>query len=683
MNNLTTISRQSLAVLKGVGPKTIQALQHLGITTIEDLLTAFPFRYDDYRPQKLTELVDQEKVTLRGVVVTAPVLVRFGRKKNRLNFNLLIDNQAVLVTFFNQGYLAEKVIEGAELTVFGKWEAARQRLMGMKLLSLNKQEQLAGVYRSSKEIRATQLQWLVKQAYELYHGQISDLIPRKLQEKYHLLSRQQMIHDLHFPTDQLTAQTAKRTAVYEELFLFEARLQYLKQIDQQSNGLKLNYDNQQLKKFISQLPFELTAAQKRTVNEICHDLHRPVHMNRLLQGDVGSGKTIVAAIAMYAAVTAGYQAALMAPTEILARQHADKLFRLFQPLGINVSLLTGTTSAKSRQRRELLQQLEKGSIDILIGTHALIQNGVEFKNLGLVITDEQHRFGVNQRQALRLKGNEPDVLALTATPIPRTLALTVYGEMDVSIINELPRGRKPVRTFWLKKTQLKRAFSFIAEQLKQGKQAYLVTPLVSESEVLDLQNAEQLLTDATKFFAPEYQVGLIHGKMKSDEKEQIMADFTAGKTKILVATTVIEVGVDVPKASVILIVDADRFGLAQLHQLRGRVGRSSTQSYCLLLADPKTDYGRQRLQTMTETTDGFVIAQRDLELRGQGDILGRKQAGLPEFKVADPVKDLKVLETAQVDAAEIINQDNFGKTTETKPLDEYLQQQLQQELGFD
>ncbi|KRM07641.1 ATP-dependent DNA helicase [Liquorilactobacillus ghanensis DSM 18630] len=680
MSSLETILEQSLASLKGVGPKTLQALQHLGITTIEDLLTAFPFRYDDYRPKKIAELIDQEKVTLRGVVATAPVLVHFGRKKNRLNFNLQIDDQVVLVTFFNQGYLVDKVTQGAELTVFGKWESARQQLLGMKLLSLNKKERLAGVYRSSKEIHATQLQRLVKQAFERYHLQISDLLPQNLQKKYHLLSRQQMIHDMHFPADQAAAQAAKRTAVYEEFFLFEARLQYLKQLDQQQSGLQINYDNQQLKKFISQLPFELTAAQKRSVNEICHDMHRPIHMNRLLQGDVGSGKTIVAAIAIYAAVTAGYQAALMAPTEILARQHADKLFRLFEPLGVNVSLLTGATTSGSRQRRELLQQLQKGAINVLVGTHALIQNGVEFKNLGLVITDEQHRFGVNQRQALRLKGVQPDVLALTATPIPRTLALTVYGEMDVSIINELPQGRKPVKTFWLKKTQLQQAFNFIKEQLKQGQQAYLVTPLVSESEVLDLQNAEQLSEDATKFFAPEYQVGLIHGKMKSDEKEQIMTAFTGGKIAVLVATTVIEVGVDVPKASVILILDADRFGLAQLHQLRGRVGRSSKQSYCLLVADPKTDYGRERLQTMTETTDGFVIAQRDLELRGQGDVLGNKQAGLPEFKVADPVKDLRILQTAQIDASQIVKQPDFGKTAATKPLLHYLQRQP---LGFD
>ncbi|WP_281164866.1 ATP-dependent DNA helicase RecG [Liquorilactobacillus sicerae] len=681
--NLTNVLNQPVSVLKGVGSKTAAALQHLQIVTLEDLLTAYPFRYDDYRPKALAELIDQEKTTLRGTVANPPVVTRFGRKKNRLNFRLLLDQDVILVTFFNQAYLADKIETGAEVTVFGKWDSSRQRLAGMKLLTFNRNDQLAGIYRSSKEIKQTKLQSLIKEAYQKFSAEITNLVPAVLQKKYHLLDRKQMIHDMHFPASAAAAQAAKRSAIYEEFFLFQARLQYLKQIDQKKSGLQINYQNDQLKKFISSLPFELTPAQKRSVNQICHDLHRPIHMNRLLQGDVGSGKTIVAAIAMYAAVTAGFQAALMAPTEILAEQHAEKLFQLFQPWGVSVGLLTSSITAGSRQRQELLHQVATGKINILIGTHALIQDEVKFERLGLVITDEQHRFGVNQRQALRLKATQPDVLAMTATPIPRTLALTTYGEMDVSLINELPKGRKPVKTFWLKPTQLQQAFDFIKQQLIKKQQAYLVTPLVAESEALDLQNAEQLFADAQKFFSPEYQVGLIHGKIKNNEKQQIMQNFKSGKLNILVATTVIEVGVDVPQASVILILNADRFGLAQLHQLRGRVGRSSIQSYCLLIADPKNEAGVQRMQAMVKTTDGFVIAQKDLELRGQGEILGNKQSGLPDFRVGDPIKDLKILEVAQMDAAELVHRPDFVTNQQTGRLAAYLRFKVQPKLSFD
>lgn len=681
--NLTNVLNQSVSVLKGVGPKTVAALQHLKIFTLEDLLMAYPFRYDDYRPKALAELIDQEKITLRGTVANPPVVTRFGRKKNRLNFRLLLDQDVILVTFFNQAYLADKIETGAEVTVFGKWDSSRQRLTGMKLLTFNRNDRLAGIYRSSKEIKQTKLQSLIKEAYLKFNAEITNLVPADLRQRYHLLDRKQMIHDMHFPLSAAAAQAAKRSAIYEEFFLFQARLQYLKRIDQKKSGLQINYHNDQVKKFISGLPFELTTAQKRSVNQICHDMHRPIHMNRLLQGDVGSGKTVVAAIAMYAAVTAGFQAALMAPTEILAAQHAEKLFQLFQPWGVSVGLLTSSITAGSRQRQELLHQVATGKINILIGTHALIQTEVKFERLGLVITDEQHRFGVNQRQALRLKGIQPDVLAMTATPIPRTLALTTYGEMDVSLINELPKGRKPVKTFWLKPTQLQQAFDFIKQQLIKQQQAYLVTPLVAESEALDLQNAEQLFTDTQKFFSPEYQVGLIHGKMKSDEKQQVMQRFKSGKLNILVATTVIEVGVDVPQASVIMILNADRFGLAQLHQLRGRVGRSNLQSFCLLIADPKNEAGIQRMQAMVATTDGFVIAQKDLELRGQGEILGNKQSGLPDFRVGDPIKDLKILEVAQMDAAELVQRPDFATNQQTSQLAAYLRFKVQPKLSFD
>ncbi|WP_301009536.1 ATP-dependent DNA helicase RecG, partial [Ligilactobacillus agilis] len=429
--------------------------------------------------------------------------------------------------------------------------------------------------------------------------------------------------------------------------------------------------------------FELTAAQKRVVNEICADMRRPAHMNRLLQGDVGSGKTIIAAIAMYAAVTAGYQATLMAPTEILAQQHADKLADLFEPLGVNVALLTSTTSNKAKLRQELLAHLAKGEIDILIGTHALIQADVEFAKLGLVVTDEQHRFGVNQRKDLRQKGAKPDVLAMTATPIPRTLALTAYGEMDVSIIDELPAGRKPIKTSWVRKKQLKELWGFVAQQLELGSQAYVISPLIEESEAIDLQNAKEVYANLAQLFKDRFRVGILHGQMKAAEKEAIMAAFKKHELDLLVSTTVIEVGVDVPNATVMVILDADRFGLAQLHQLRGRVGRGSKASYCLLVADPKTDYGKARMETMVQTNDGFIIAQKDLELRGPGDVLGSKQAGIPDFRVGDPIADLKILQIAQMEAQQVLAAPDFLTNPENAGLIQYLHQKVGQGQKFD
>ncbi|MFT9004416.1 MAG: ATP-dependent DNA helicase RecG [Liquorilactobacillus hordei] len=666
----------SVAVLAGVGPKKVQALNKLGINTIEDLLTAYPFRYDDYAARKITEIGDQEKVALKGTVATEPVLSHFGRQKNRLNFKLLVEHDVIMVTFFNQGYLRSKIELGKELTIYGKWNHKRQSLAGMKILADENSNELGGVYRSSKEIKQSQVKKIIEQAYSEYEDVIVDIIPDCLVKKYRLLSRKEIMHGIHFPEDQKSAKLARRSGIFEEFFLFQARMQYIKENENINNGLKIDYELEKLKQFIANLPFELTNSQKKVVNEICHDMHLQRHMNRLLQGDVGSGKTIVAAIIMYAAITAGFQAALMVPTEILAQQHAIKLAQLFEPIGVNIALLTSSTVTRVKQKRELLSNLKKGTINLVVGTHALLQPDIEFANLGLVVTDEQHRFGVGQRQILREKGKSPDVLMMTATPIPRTLALTTYGEMDVSTINELPKGRKIIKTQWLKNKQLASAYEFIERELNNSSQAYIVSPLIEESEAMDLKNAEEIFDKTTERFGSRYHVGLLHGKMSSDEKENVMTAFKDHKIDVLVATTVIEVGVDVANATVMMILDADRFGLAQLHQLRGRVGRGDKQSYCLLISDPKNEYGIARMQIMTETNNGFVIAQKDLELRGQGDILGNKQSGMPEFKLGDPINDLRILQIAKEEAQQIIGDERFKQKKENEELIKYLNRTL-------
>lgn len=674
--------QDSVTELKGVGPKRVADLATLNIDTIEDLLTYYPSRYDEFTPTDLATAKDKQKITLKGTIVSEPLFTRFGYHRNRLSFRIRVGQQVVLVTFFNQPYVKKQVELDRQVTVMGKWDARRQQLTANKLVTAasSKDNEYGAIYPANKHVRQGTLRSLIRQAFEDYQNVIPTLLPQSLRDRYRLMDRRQMIKEMHFPDNAAMAKAARRTATYEEFFLFQLRLQAIRRVHQHEDGTRILYHNDEVKQFIAGLPFELTTAQKRVVNEICRDLRLPYQMNRLLQGDVGSGKTVVAAIASYATITAGYQAALMAPTEILASQHAEKLAKVFAGTHVHVGLLTGSLTAK--QHRQLLTAIKRGDINLIIGTHALIQNDVEYANLGLVITDEQHRFGVNQRQQLREKGEHPDVLAMTATPIPRTLAITAYGEMDVSVIDQLPAGRKPIQTKWLQGKDTNEALHFLRDQLASGAQAYVVSPLIEESESLDVQNATDLYQQLATYFAPDFKVGLLHGRLSGDEKDAVMDQFKRGNLQVLVSTTVVEVGVDNPNATVMLIYDADRFGLAQLHQLRGRVGRGQRQSYCLLIADPKTPEGKERMKTMVATTDGFQVAQKDLELRGSGDVLGAKQSGVPDFKVGDPVGNLKILQIAREDAANLLAEPHWDAYDDNQPLVLYLKRH-QLETHFD
>ena len=671
-----------VTMLAGVGQKRADSLASLGIHTIEDLLVYYPFRYEDIQERNLNEIQDQEKVTLKGLVVSPPVMSRFGYKKSRLQFRMMQEHEVFNVSFFNQPYLKDKVILSEEIAVYGKWDAKRKALNGMKILGSQSPDDFSPIYHVNKTIRQSTLVDLIKRGFTEYGDLIEENLPLYLTGKYRLLDRPTAVRSMHFPKNHEENHQAKRRIVFEELFLFQMRLQGLKQADKaEKNGLEILYDVERLKNFTKTLPFELTQAQKRVTNEICRDLRSPQHMQRLLQGDVGSGKTVVAAIALYATVTAGFQGALMVPTEILAQQHMESLRHLFDPDEVSLALLTGSTKAK--ERREIVERLSNGEIDIVVGTHALIQEGVEFQNLGLVITDEQHRFGVNQRKVLREKGWRPDVLFMTATPIPRTLAITAYGEMDVSVIDELPAGRIPIETRWVRTPQLDNVLEWTYKELKKGHQMYVICPLIEESEALDVKNAVEIYEKLQELFAPEYDVGLLHGKMKNQEKDQIMEAFKENQLQVLVSTTVIEVGVNVPNATVMLIMDADRFGLAQLHQLRGRVGRGSEASYCILVANPKNELGVERMKIMTETTNGFILSEKDLELRGPGEVFGFRQSGLPEFAIADLVTDGNVLEVAREEAATIWQMNGWQVLPEYQPLVASLQLENQDNRYFD
>lgn len=662
---------QPLSVLPGIGPKSAEKYKKLGIETVEDLLLYFPFRYEDFKSKNVLDLEDGEKAVVSGIVATPANVQYYGYKRNRLRFTIKQGELVLAVSFFNQPYLADKIELGQTVAVFGKWDKAKGALTGMKLLA-QVEDDLQPVYRLSQGVSQSALVKVIKTAFEAgLDNLLEENLPQILMDKYHLLSRRQAVRAMHFPKDLEEYKQALRRVKFEELLFFQLQLQVLKEENRSvGQGIVLDWDKKKLKALQAKLPFTLTEAQERSLNEILADMRSPYHMNRLLQGDVGSGKTVVAGLAMYAAVTAAKQAALMVPTEILAEQHLQSLTSLFPSL--RILLLTG--SLKAVERRERLELIQTGQVDLIVGTHALIQEGVHFHDLGLVIIDEQHRFGVAQRRILREKGQNPDVLMMTATPIPRTLAITAFGDMDVSIIDQMPAGRKEIITRWVKHQQLNLVLDWLVKEIQKGSQAYVISPLIEESEALDLKNAIALEEELIAYFGDRARIALLHGKMKGEEKEAIMQAFKQGGIDLLVSTTVIEVGVNVPNATVMIIMDADRFGLSQLHQLRGRVGRGDKQSYAVLVANPKTESGKRRMKIMTETTNGFVLAEEDLKLRGSGEIFGTRQSGIPEFQVANLIEDYPILEEARKVAVQVVTTPNWREHPDWHCLSLHLEQ---------
>lgn len=671
-------TNHKLQKLKGVGPKSLQLLNELNIHTLEDLVLYLPTRYEDESVINLNEASDGDVVTVTGEVYSSPTVAFFGRNRSKLTCHMMINNIAVKVTFFNQPYLKKRLVMGETVTVKGKWEQKKQIITGQKVMAERQEggNTLTPIYRLKEGLKQKQLNKYIEQALSLVD--IDEWLSEDLISKYKLMSLKDVIPILHRPIEFDYLKMARRTFAFNELFLFQLKMKWLSKLEKEANKIEgLNYNVQDVKEFIDTLPFELTDAQKSSVNEIFRDLKAPIKMHRLLQGDVGSGKTVVAAIAIYAMFNANKQSALMVPTEILAEQHAISLDELFGGR-LNVALLT--SSVKGKKRKLLLEQLRAGQVDILVGTHALIQDDVEFNDIGLVIIDEQHRFGVNQRKKLREKGADTNVLFMTATPIPRTLSISAFGEMDVSSIKQMPKGRKEIITSWAKHDEIDSVLNQLNSEIVKGRQAYVICPLIEESEALDVQNVTAIYEQLQLKFGSE-KVGLLHGKMTSDEKDHIMNRFSNNEIAILVSTTVVEVGVNVPNATFMIIYDADRFGLSTLHQLRGRVGRSNHQSYCTLVASPKTESGVERMHIMTESTDGFYLSERDLEMRGPGDFFGVKQSGLPDFRVANIVEDYRMLEVARDEASELVQSGEFFKPKYDKL--RLLVQETMEEQNFD
>ncbi|WP_438433553.1 ATP-dependent DNA helicase RecG [Gorillibacterium sp. sgz500922] len=661
----------------GIGPQKAEDLGALGISSVGGLLDYFPFRYEDYRLRDLSQVKDGEKVTVEGKVYGEPSLHMMGRSKSRLTCRVVVDRFFVSAVWFNRHFLKDKLRPGTDILLTGKWDSHRQQITVSESEFPGRSDGRSGtlqpVYSVGGPISQSWLRRAIQQALRQFGAMIGENLPAELCAKYDFLARKQAISLIHQPGSLEEGAKARKRIVYEEFFFFQLKMQAFRALTRRrADGVAHPVDLPAVRAFVKALPFRLTSSQLKVIAEILDDLQQPACMNRLLQGDVGSGKTVVAAVALFAVVKAGYQGALMVPTEILAEQHRKSLAKLLEPYGIQVGLLTGSLTA--RERREALASLQMGMTDVVVGTHALIQEDVFFRKLGLVVTDEQHRFGVNQRAILRRKGMNPDILSMTATPIPRTLAITAFGDLDVSTLNELPKGRLPIHTYAVGHRMLERIMAFIAKEVDQGRQAYIICPLIEESEKLDVQNALDLHAELTHLF-PRLRVGLLHGRLPAAEKDAVMAAFAEGAVQVLVSTTVIEVGVDVPNATVMVIYDADRFGLSQLHQLRGRVGRGPHQSYCILIAEPKSETGKERLRAMTETGDGFEIARKDLELRGPGDYFGTKQSGLPEFKVADLMADFAVLEEARDDAAELVSRSEFWTAAEYAELRRFLERE--------
>ena len=647
--------------IKGVGEQKAKALEKLGIRTLQDLISYFPRAYDDRRGiVKIKDLQDGESACVEAMVAATPTLSRIRKGLELVKLRAVDESGTLDITFFNQAYRKTSLIPGETYTFYGKAEGnLLRKTMTNPVVEKEGRRELTGrivpIYPLTAGISQLTLIRAMEQGLAACRNLLADPLPDEVRQEHGLCHTGYAYEKIHFPGDEKELADARRRLVFEELFLLAIGL---KKLRRRRDGLRCRpFGDTDLSAFYAALPFSLTGAQQRAIGEIMGDFASGRPMNRLVQGDVGSGKTMVAAAAMACAVRNGCQAALMAPTEILAEQHYQGLGPLMEKLGISCVLLTGSLTAK--QRREALGRLERGEAQVAIGTHALISADVAYQHLGLVVTDEQHRFGVDQRAALSAKGENPHLLVMSATPIPRTLALIIYGDLDVSVIDELPPGRQKIDTFAVTSAYHQRVWEFIRRQVAEGRQAYMICSMVEENDAIP--DERKAVTEYAKMLQeqvfPELKVGYVHGRMKAKEKETVMAAFAAGEVHILVSTTVVEVGVDVPNATVMVVEDADRFGLSQLHQLRGRVGRGQHKSYCILISDNRNEETRQRLQVMTKTTDGFKIAEEDLRLRGPGDFFGQRQHGLPALKVADLSCDMALLQEARAAAETLMEQD--------------------------
>lgn len=651
----------NIQYIKGVGPKRASRLKRLNLHNIEDLLYFIPRSYDDRTQFKmLRDCKAGEKVGLKIQITGSPNIIRPRKNLSILKVPFKDDSYNGYLLWFNQEYLKDKFTIGETLVVNGKVNKVGMEMQVMnpiveKIENMDKLGKIYPIYPLTEGLTNNEITKIISNAISEYLKYVKEYVPKDILDKYNLMDIKEAILSIHFPKNASIVKEAKKRLAFQELLTLQLGLFAIKNsIHHNKRGIKFGrYD--EVKEFIQSLPFKLTNAQLKVFKEIEDDMEKETQMNRLIQGDVGSGKTVVAVLSIYKAILSGYQAVMMAPTEILATQHYESMISFFSNYDINVELLIGSITQKNKE--DILNKLKMGEINILIGTHAIIQDTVEFNNLGLAITDEQHRFGVKQRAILSNKGQNPDILVMTATPIPRTLALIIYGDLDISIIDELPPGRKEIETYAVGKDMLDRVNNFVKKQIVDGRQAYIVCPLIEESDTLDINAAEELYKNFKNNIFKEFNVGLLHGKMRPKEKDEIMDEFKNQKIDILVSTTVIEVGVNVPNSNIMVIYNAERFGLAQLHQLRGRVGRGEYQSYCILINESNSAISRERMRILQSSTDGFVISEKDLEMRGPGEFFGTRQHGLPELRVANLFTDMDILKLAQKEAIEILRKD--------------------------